>query len=109
YCPPSRARSRARTATRRRGRSPRGLALRSFEHPKGFGEKIVAAEVAGLQREMQAEPVDPRMAPRHARIDLRTDLQLRDAQRLHAGTGRLATGNDELPDAQPHEAARDFR
>ena len=40
-----------------------------------------------------------RVAPRHAGVDLRTDAQLRDAQRLHARARGLAAGHDQLAHA----------
>jgi hypothetical protein len=40
------------------------------------------------------------MTPRHTRVDLRADLHLRDAQRLHAGAGGFAAGHHQLAHAK---------
>jgi hypothetical protein len=47
------------------------------------------------------------MTPRHAGVDLRADLHLRDAQRLDAGAGGLTTSHHELAHAALDQAARD--
>ena len=47
------------------------------------------------------------MAPRHARVDLRSDLHLRDLQRLYTGARGLATGDDQLPHAPFDQPACD--
>ena len=49
------------------------------------------------------------MAPRHARVDLRADHQLRDAQSLHTGARGLAARHHQLPNASLHQPAGDAR
>jgi lipoprotein-anchoring transpeptidase ErfK/SrfK len=41
---------------------------------KSFAEEIIGTKVAGLQSDMNATHGCMRMAPRHTRINLRTDL-----------------------------------
>jgi len=86
---------------------------RQLPHPgsqqrKGPAEEIGAAEVARLQRQVQPRGTRRRggVAPGHARVDLRPDAQLRDAQGLHARARGLAAGDDELAHACFDEAKR---
>ena len=46
------------------------------------------------------------MAPGHTRVNLRADLHLRHAQRLHTGTRGLATSHHQLAHAPLHQATR---
>ena len=66
------------------------------------GEEVRAAEVAGLQREVERRVVAGRRArrgPRHAGRDLRADGQLPDAERLDDRARGLAAGDDEAAHA----------
>src|SRR5690606_16565523 len=74
-----------------------------------LGEEIDAAEVARLEGDPQALASGSGLgvAPGDTRIDLRADLQLRDAQRLDAGARGLATGHDEAAHPAGHEAGGD--
>jgi hypothetical protein len=81
-----------------------------FVHPsscKGFGEEVVGAEVAGLEGQVQGATFRDGMTPRHAGVDLRADLHLRDAQRLDARAGGLTASHHELAYAALDQAARD--
>jgi uncharacterized protein YgbK (DUF1537 family) len=78
-----------------------------LEHRKGFGEEVVGAEVARLQGEVHSPAgIVAAPAPWDPGVDLRTDLHLRHAQRLHASARGLAAGQHELPHACIDEAAR---
>src|SRR3954453_18881979 len=67
-----------------------------------FLEEVLATEVARLQRERHASLLAHQ--PGNAGADLRADRQAVEVQRLCDGAGRLASGDDDPPDAAVDEA-----